>query len=212
MMRRNIALEVKLIDDLLDMSRVATGKLRLEMKRVSVHEVLRHAVRSSMVDTGGKRLHIQQELNAVADCMQADSARLQQVFWNLLRNAVKFTSAEGTVTIRTWNPPASAASPGSCEMIIEVQDTGIGIPADALPKIFDAFEQGDARVTRQFGGLGLGLAIAKTVTEMHGGKISAASDGKGKGATFRIQFTVEGVSPPSPDNAVRTSVQELSQA
>ncbi len=187
MVRWNIDLEVKLIDDLLDLSLVTSGKLRLQMQRVHVHELLRHAIHSSMSDVLGKRLNIRQELRAQNDGLIADPARMQQVFWNLLRNAAKFTPEGGGIVVRTSNV-------GTGELTIEIEDTGVGIPAEVLPRIFDAFEQGDARVTNRFGGLGLGLAITKAVVEMHGGTVSAASGGRDRGATFtvRLQTAVEG--------------------
>ncbi|HZZ45205.1 MAG TPA: ATP-binding protein [Tepidisphaeraceae bacterium] len=180
MVRRNIDLEVKLIDDLLDLSRITSGKLRLQMQGVRVHEVLGHAIHNSMSDAAGKRLDVVQELRAGDDSVTADPARLQQVFWNLLRNAVKFTPERGRIVVRTWNEGGG--------LMVEVRDTGVGIEAGVLPKVFDAFEQGEARMTRQFGGLGLGLAIAKAVVEMHGGKIEAASEGKDRGAAFTIRL------------------------
>jgi PAS domain S-box-containing protein len=180
MVRRNVDLEVKLIDDLLDLSRITTGKLRLQLQPVGVHELLRHAIYNSTSDASSKRIVLREELDATNDRMTADPGRLQQVFWNLLRNAVKFTSDGGGITVRTWN------AAGSDRLHIEVRDDGVGIDPELLPKIFDAFEQGDARMTRQFGGLGLGLAIAKAVVEMHGGQISAASEGRGKGASFIV--------------------------
>jgi two-component system CheB/CheR fusion protein len=112
--------------------------------------------------------------------VHADPARLQQVFWNLLRNAAKFTSESGNIYIRT-------ESIGG-KVHVEVRDTGVGIAAEFLPRIFDAFEQGDMKTTRQFGGLGLGLAICKAIMDMHGGVIRARSDGPGTGATFTVEF------------------------
>jgi len=196
MIRRNIDLETKLIDDLLDLSRVTSGKLRLQMQSVHVHDLLRHILHSGLSDTPGKKLNLSMQLDAVNDRILADPARLQQVFWNLLRNAAKFTSDDGRIAVRTWNDESGE------KFNVEVRDNGVGIDPQVLPKIFDAFEQGDARVTRQFGGLGLGLAIAKAVVEMHGGKISAASDGKGHGAacTVRRRAQVEpAMSDGDPD-------------
>jgi PAS domain S-box-containing protein len=182
MVRRNIDLEVKLIDDLLDLSRITSGKLRLQMQPVSVHEVLAHAIHNSISAASGKRLHIRQDLHATNDRVTADPARLQQVFWNLLRNATKFTPEGGNITIGTSNPGSDG------RLLVEIQDSGVGIAADNLPRIFDAFEQGDARTTLLFGGLGLGLAIAKAVVEMHGGTIVAASDGRDQGSTFTVRL------------------------
>jgi len=182
MIRRNIDLETKLIDDLLDLSRVTSGKLRLALQPVRVHDLLRHVLQSSVSDMPGKKLNLETKFDARDDRINADPARLQQVFWNLLRNAVKFTPENGRITIRTWNDPLSR------EFNVEVRDTGVGIDTNVLPRIFDAFEQGNSRVTRQFGGLGLGLAIAKAVVEMHGGAISASSEGEGKGAAFTLRL------------------------
>ena len=182
MVRRNIDLEVKLIDDLLDLSRVVSGKLRLRLQSVRLHELLGHVLRSGASDASDKRLRVRQELQALDDRLDADPARLQQVFWNILRNAVKFTPEGGEVTVRTWNAEVSG------RLCVEVRDTGVGIEPDMLPRVFDAFEQGEARKARQFGGMGLGLAIAKAVVEMHGGTITASSGGFGRGATFTVAF------------------------
>jgi PAS domain S-box-containing protein len=189
MVRRNIDLEVKLIDDLLDLSRITSGKLRLHLQSVRGHDVLRHALQNSLADAAGKRLHVHEAFAADDDRLTADPARLQQVFWNLLRNAVKFTPEGGHVTVRT------AADDG--RFVVTVHDTGVGIPPDVLPRVFDAFEQGDARMTRQFGGLGLGLAIARAVVEMHGGTITAASPGKGLGATFTVALALAAAHLPA---------------
>jgi PAS domain S-box-containing protein len=180
MIRRNIELETKLIDDLLDLSRVTSGKLRLQMQPVAVHELLNHVLQSSAGDLAEKQLNVCAELNATHDAVMADPARLQQVYWNLLRNAAKFTPVNGKITVRTWNDNG--------QLIVSVQDTGVGITPEALPRIFGAFEQADTSITRQFGGLGLGLAIAKAVVDMHGGQISAASEGQDRGATFNVRF------------------------
>jgi PAS domain S-box-containing protein len=184
MVRRNIDLEVKLIDDLLDLSRVTSGKLRLQMQPLRVHELLAHVVRSSTAEAAGKPLRVRHELHAKNDLSSGDPARLQQVFWNLLRNAVKFTPEGGDITVRTWNREADG------RLMVEVRDSGVGISPEVLPRVFDAFEQGEVRMTRQFGGLGLGLAIAKAVVEMHAGSIRAASDGPGRGATFTVELGV----------------------
>ena len=185
MIRRNVELEAKLIDDLLDLSRVTSGKLRLQLQPTSAHILLRQVAESSARDTSGKRLNVSLDLNAVHDQVSADPARLQQVFWNVLRNAIKFTPEGGSISVRSKND-------GHGNLRLEVSDTGTGIPPDVLPRIFDAFEQGDLKTTRHFGGLGLGLAICKAVVEMHGGTIWAASEGTGKGATFTIELpTVE---------------------
>ena len=204
MVRRNIDLEVKLIDDLLDLSRITSGKLRLELQGVRVHDLLTHVLRSSGGETYGKRLQIREELRASNDYVTADPARLQQVFWNLIRNAVKFTPEGGEVVVRTWNADANG------RLYVEVRDTGVGIDPGVLPRIFNAFEQGEAGVTRQFGGLGLGLAIAKAVTEMHRGTITAASEGRDRGAAFTLALPTEpvGSSGGSGDRAPQSSTEQ----
>jgi PAS domain S-box-containing protein len=200
MVRRNIGLEVKLIDDLLDLSRITSGKLRLQMQTVRLHDLLRHVVQSVQCDAATTHLALVEELAADNDCTCADPARLQQVFWNLLRNAVKFTPPYGTIAVRTSNPDGHSA-------VVEIEDSGIGISPDLLPRIFDAFEQGDTATTRQFGGLGLGLAICKAVVELHGGKIVANSQGLNCGSIFRVELQTldhaasNGVVPVSPHGA-----------
>jgi signal transduction histidine kinase/CheY-like chemotaxis protein len=180
MMRRNIDLEVKLIDDLLDMSRVATGKLRLHPAPTGVHDLLGHVFEICADDLESKHLTLAVDLGAEDDRVIADPARLQQVFWNLLKNAVKFTPANGTISVRTLTP-------GEGRLVVETRDSGVGIPAGVLPKVFDAFEQGDLKVGGQ-SGLGLGLAICKALVELHGGTIHAASDGAGQGACFTVEL------------------------
>jgi signal transduction histidine kinase/CheY-like chemotaxis protein len=200
--RRNIDLETRLIDDLLDLSRVRHGKMRLHPESVGVHHLLRHVLEVCAADLLAKRLQLVFDLKASDDHVHADPARLQQVFWNLLKNAVKFTPEHGRVAIRTRNP-----EPGLLE--IEVKDSGAGIAADVLPRIFDAFEQGDPTVTRQFGGLGLGLAVSKAIADLHGGTLRAHSDGPRRGATFTIALATAGAASsvrapaPAPTGARR---------
>ncbi len=179
-MRRNIDLEVKLIDDLLDMSRVANGKLRLDLTPVAVHALLGHVFEICADDLRSKRLVLDVDLAADEDLVMADPARLEQVFWNLLKNAVKFTPQEGTIGVRTWTP-------GEGRLCVEIRDSGIGIPNGEISRIFDAFEQGDHK-TNGSAGLGLGLAISKALVDLHGGTISAASDGNGRGACFTVEM------------------------
>jgi PAS domain S-box-containing protein len=180
MVRRNIDLEVTLIDDLLDLSRVTSGKLRLQLQPVHVHDVLRYTIHNSQSEAADKRLRLVEDFRADNDLISADPARLQQIFWNLVRNAVKFTPAGGEIRVST--------SSSGGDLLIDVHDSGIGIDPVVLPRIFDAFEQGEMPSARQFGGLGLGLAIAKAVVEMHGGAITAESAGRDRGATFTVRF------------------------
>jgi PAS domain S-box-containing protein len=208
MIRRNVDLETRLIDDLLDLSRVTSGKMPLYMQATHVHTVLAQALQTCANETSAKRLDIQIDLDAENDLVNADPARLQQTFWNLLSNAAKFTPAGGNIFIRTENRPGLVC--------LEVRDTGIGIDPQLLPKLFDAFEQGDSQITQQFGGLGLGLAICKAIVDMHGGSLLAESSGPGSGATFTVELpAVFGMqlggleAPPSDDNKVAEGVRVL---
>lgn len=181
MIRRNIELETKLIDDLLDLSRVTSGKLRLRLEPVRVHDVLRNVVGICAADIQQRGLKFELDAAAGDDPVNADPARLQQVFWNLIKNAIKFTPPGGGITVRTRDT-------GAGHVHVEVQDTGLGIAKDSLSRIFNAFEQADPTITRQFGGLGLGLAITKAVLDAHGASIEAASEGPGQGSTFSVRF------------------------
>jgi signal transduction histidine kinase len=179
--RRNVELEARLIDDLLDVTRIARGKLQLTFETVSAHEILRRAYEICQEEIATKNLKTEFRLDADQPYIEGDPARLQQVFWNLIKNSVKFTPAGGRITIATRNP-----TPGEIEL--SIADTGIGIDPEKIGTIFHAFEQGQTSITRRFGGLGLGLAISKAMVEAHGGKITAQSAGKDKGATFAVRL------------------------
>jgi CheY-like chemotaxis protein/anti-sigma regulatory factor (Ser/Thr protein kinase) len=180
MIRRNVELEAKLIDDLLDLTKIGRGKLQLHVETVDAHQALRNALHVTSADEiAMKRLNIHVNLDAEQHHVRGDPARLQQVFWNLLKNAVKFTPAAGNITVSTWNDDRT-------RLHISVADTGIGIDPDVLPRIFDAFEQGEIAKARAFGGLGLGLAISKGLIDAHGGTIRAQSDGRNRGSTFTV--------------------------
>jgi len=181
MVCRNVQLEARLIDDLLDVSRIAQGKFELSRSAVELCTVLQRAVEVCKPDIEARRLHFGMDLGPAAPYwVEADAPRLQQVFWNLLKNAIKFTPHGGCVGIRCW--------PKGEHVMVEVSDSGIGIEPEALSRIFNAFEQAERSITQQFGGLGLGLAISKSLVEMHGGQIEAQSEGQGKGATFRVRL------------------------
>jgi PAS domain S-box-containing protein len=188
MIQRNIELEAKLIDDLLDLTRVSRGKLSLHLETTDVHALLEHAVAICCegTETGTPRIDL--EPGAVERHVWADAARLQQVFWNLLKNAVKFTPSGGRIRAVTSTP-----EPGRIE--ISVIDPGIGIAAEDLPRLFDAFEQGNPQITRSFGGLGLGLAICKALVDQHGGTLVGMSPGRGQGACFTVGLAT--VAPPA---------------
>ena len=177
---RNVAIEAALIDDLLDLTRISRGKINLQPKTVDVHGCLAKVEEICQEEIKAKRLDIRFDLQATRHQVWADPIRLRQVFWNLLKNAVKFTPEEGRITLRTTNV---------CEVIkIEIADTGIGIDPEVMPEIFEPFKQGNQGKTRQFGGLGLGLSIAKTVVELHQGSLTAFSEGRNQGATFTVEL------------------------
>jgi PAS domain S-box-containing protein len=183
MIRRGIELETRLIEDLLDRSRVISGKLSLRRQQVNLHSLLQNVVATVDPDLREKKLRLHCELSAAAIILNADPTRLQQVFWNLLKNAVKFSSEGGPITIRCRDAASGFVS-------VDIEDEGAGIDADDLPRVFDAFEQGQSGSRQLSSGLGLGLTIAKAVVEAHGGKISAGSEGRGHGARFVVTLPV----------------------
>jgi signal transduction histidine kinase len=183
LIRRNIEVEARLIDDLLDSTRIASGKLEIQRRTIDLHEVLAHAAEATDPDRHAKGIRLVWQLAPEPKHLHADAGRIQQVFSNLLKNAVKFTPGGGTITITTRR------SDGEVE--IEVADTGVGLPDGAAEKIFDAFEQGNRGVTRKFGGLGLGLAISKALVAAHGGSIRAANAPDGAGAVFTVRLPFE---------------------
>ena len=182
MIKRNVDLEIRLIDDLLDLTRATNGKMRFEPQPTHVHAVLTQAMQTCASEISAKKLDIHLDLQASIDLVNADPARLQQTFWNVLRNAAKFTAEGGSIFIRSESTHDRVR--------VEVRDTGIGIQHEFLPKVFDAFEQADSKSDQQIGGLGLGLAICKAIMEMHGGTIRAQSDGPGTGATFTVELPI----------------------
>ena len=190
MAHRNIGLEARLIDDLLDLTRIARGKLELEPRVTDLRQVLAQAIETCC---GGEiaagRLRVVEELAAPDHRAWVDPSRLAQVFWNLLNNAVKFTPAGGTIHIRSWAEacPGAPPEPG---LAFAIADTGIGILPEQLPQIFGAFDQGGEGTTRRFGGLGLGLTISRAIVERHGGSLTADSAGSGQGATFTLRIPV----------------------
>src|SRR6266568_4209132 len=179
--RRNVELEARLIDDLLDVTRIAKGKLQLSFETVCVHEILHRAYEICREDIAAKSLEVEFRLRAADSYVEGDPARLQQVFWNLIKNSVKFTPEKGRITIETANPAPE-------RILIRITDTGIGIEPEKIDKIFNAFEQGQISITRRFGGLGLGLAISQALVDAHSGKIRVASPGKDQGATFSLEL------------------------
>jgi signal transduction histidine kinase/CheY-like chemotaxis protein len=185
--RRNVELEARLIDDLLDLTRIARGKLELRREVADLAEILDQALLTCCTaEVISGRLAVTTELAAGDHRLWADAPRLTQVLWNLLNNAVKFTPEGGRIAVRTW---AEEGAEGR-RLVLQVEDSGIGIEPEVLPRIFDGFEQGQRAITRRFGGLGLGLAVSKAIAEMHGGELSAASPGRDQGATFTLRLPV----------------------
>ena len=182
--RRNVELETRLIDDLLDLTRITRGKLALQRAPIAVGQLVENALGTCRQDLHAKHLTLVRDIIEPEQVVSVDSARLTQVLWNLLKNAVKFTPENGSVTVRTRFVPDERGG----KVIIAVEDTGIGLESDQLVKIFDAFEQGDRKITQQFGGLGLGLAISKAIVDAHGGTITALSEGLGRGSSFAVSL------------------------
>jgi len=183
MVRRNAELGVRLIEDLLDLSRLTRRRLKLQLGTADAHELLQSAIDIVRSDMEDRHLKLVVTLKAAEHELVADAPRLQQVFWSVFRNACKFTPENGTVSVRSYNPNPKTIT-------IEISDNGVGIEPQFIKRIFDPFEQVDSR--RE--GLGLGLAISKAIVEMHRGTIRARSEGQGKGATFVIDLPLRGSS------------------
>lgn len=177
---RNIELEARLIDDLLDITRIARGKIELHRQHVDLCTVVQRATQVCRADIDARGVHFRLRVDDCPHIVDADPIRLEQVFWNLIQNAVKFTPPGGCVGVRLMRVDGKS--------VTEVWDSGAGIESEALARIFNSFEQETRSITRQYGGLGLGLAISKALVEMHGGTIRAKSEGKGKGAVFATEF------------------------
>lgn len=190
MIRRNVALEARLIDDLLDLTAISAGKVNLQRERVDMHQLARAVVNMVQQPLEDKAIVLELQLEARRPFVVADQARMQQVLWNIIRNAAKFTPRGGRVLVRTFNVDG--------HFLLTCTDSGIGIQSDALPRIFRPFEQADEEVSRNYGGLGLGLAIAQGLMQQHGGRIAASSDGRGLGATFTITLPSAAEDMPQP--------------
>ena len=206
-LRRNTRLQAQLVSDLLDMSRMLSGKLRLDLRSVELSAVIQDAVQTVQSAADNKGLEIETDVEPGVGIALADPARLQQVLCNLLLNAVKFTPAGGRVSVTLRQIDAGAE--------ITVSDNGVGIRPELLSSIFDRFRQADSSASRRFGGLGLGLAIVKQLVEMHGGTVRAASPGDGQGASFTVSLPVETASarpsaPQRPEPAGETPGRDVS--
>ena len=190
MTRRNVQLEARLIDDLLDVSRIARGKLRLRQELVDLHALAEQALAICQPEVAAAGLTATLALDAARHHVAGDPAKLQQVLWNLIRNATKFTPAGGSIAVRTVDA-------GPDTVAVAVTDSGVGIAPDAMARIFAPFDQGDPSVTRRFGGLGLGLAIGRSLAEAHGGQLTAASPGPDRGATFTLELPTRPAPAPA---------------
>jgi signal transduction histidine kinase/CheY-like chemotaxis protein len=176
---RNAETQVRLIDEVLDVSRIIQGKMALRLEPIDVGVVVAAAIETLGPAMHAKRIRLEPHIEESVPVL-ADGHRLQQVFWNVLSNAVKFTGSGGAITLTLRSEGESA--------VFEISDTGVGIRRDVLPFVFDRFRQGDSSVSRLHGGLGLGLAIVRHIVELHGGSVQASSAGEGRGATFTIQL------------------------
>ncbi len=181
---RNTRAQAQLIEDLLDMSRVVTGHLRLDMRRVDLANVTRTAVEAVKPSAEGRDINIALDLAPNLGPITGDPDRLQQIIWNLLTNSVKFTPKGGRIRV--------ALRVEGSDAVLQVSDTGLGINAELLPHVFERFRQGVSSASRSHGGLGIGLALVRHLTEMHGGTVVAASDGENRGATFTVRFPMLG--------------------
>ena len=181
MIRRNIELETQLIDDLLDFTRIARDKMELRFAPVDVHLAVSNVVEICRVEAKSKKLQVHLNLAAKSYHLAADAAKFQQIIWNLLKNAIKFTPEGGEIVISSENPSGTM-------LTVTVRDTGIGIEPDAMQRIFDPFEQGNRSFEHRVGGLGLGLAISKSLAQAHGGMLTAQSDGSNCGSTFTLSL------------------------
>jgi PAS domain S-box-containing protein len=202
MIGRNITLEARLIDDLLDMTRIERGQMNLDRLPVDLCVVLEHAVEVCRPDLEAGKLTLEVDSEDGPILVEADAGRLQQVFWNLLKNSIKYSPVGGHVRVRCRRQ-------GDSYVLAEVSDRGVGIDPELLPRLFTAFQKGDKDLSRKFGGLGLGLAISRAIVDLHGGTVTAQSGGKDKGAIFSVRLPImAGVrSVPAEETLVWTDSQ-----
>jgi len=193
MIRRNVEMETRLIDDLLDFRRIISGKLQLRDEQCDIHVLVGEAAEICKAGFLKKKVRLTQELRAASHRVLGDKVRLRQVFWNLINNSFKFTPNGGSIHVRSFNP-------GPGHVAIEVKDTGVGIEAEVISQLFKPFRQEEGRETaRLFGGLGLGLAIAKEIVDLQNGTLAAVSEGRDKGATFTVTLkTIPEEPEPAP--------------
>jgi signal transduction histidine kinase/CheY-like chemotaxis protein len=196
---RNARTQARLIDDLLDMSRIVSGKMRLDVQKVNLPAVIDAAIESVKPAAQAKGIKLQKVIDPIAGAVTGDPNRLQQVVWNLLTNAIKFTPRGGNVQV--------VVERSNSHVELSVSDTGKGIPADFLPHVFERFSQADNSSRRRYSGLGLGLAIVKSLAELHGGSVRVKSGGEGKGTTFIVSLPVSVVHTlDTGENRQRTKI------
>jgi signal transduction histidine kinase len=196
MIRKNVELEARIIDDLLDLTRITRGKLTLRFETVDVHALIEHPLAILRADREAKDITVALNFDAIAHHVSGDAVRLQQVFWNVLKNAIKFTPQGGRIAIRSWNEDG--------QLRVSVSDTGSGITPEEMPRIFTAFEQGREAAASRFGGLGLGLSITALLVREHRGRIWAESAGRDQGAAFHLELPL--VASPAPDQPATPSL------
>ncbi|MEY2543687.1 MAG: hypothetical protein QOE81_1148 [Verrucomicrobiota bacterium] len=199
MIRRNVELESQLIDDLLDLTRIAKDKLQLRFGPLDAHDVINNVVEMCRPEAQTRNLKLHLNLRGGAHYVSGDTAKFQQIVWNLLKNAIKFTADNGEITISSSNPEPQL-------LAVAVHDTGIGIEPEIMNRIFNPFEQGERAFQRRYGGLGLGLAISKSLAQAHGGTLVARSEGRDRGSTFIL--TMKTVPPPPRMVKMATPVPE----
>jgi len=198
MIRRNIDLESQLIDDLLDLTRIATNKLQLRFEPLDAHRAIGDVLEMCASELKDKQLHLSIDLRAKHYHVAADAPKFQQIIWNLVKNAIKFTGENGSIAVSSWNQ-----TPHS--LTIRVQDTGIGIEPEMMDRIFNRFEQGDRSFQRRFGGLGLGLTISQSLAQAHGGILTAESEGRGRGAGFSLTIKTTPVANVAGEAPAKTT-------
>jgi signal transduction histidine kinase len=201
MIRRNVELESQLIDDLLDLTRIAKDKLQLKFEQIDAHLTIANVAEIFKIEANARKIRVHLNLRAGAYYVTADTAKFQQIIWNLLKNAIKFTNENGEIAI-------SSANPSPQVLTISVRDTGIGIEPELMERIFNPFEQGDQSLHRRFGGLGLGLAISKSLAQAHGGTLVARSEGRDQGSTFVLSMNTV---PPPPRRAKEPEIASVEE-
>lgn len=206
LIRRNVQILVSLINELLDLTHISRGDLRLELTTIDAHHAIGDALRDLSAQLKAKQIDLRVNLRAEFRHIKVDRAKFHRIITNLAGNAVKFTPIEGKIRVTTTNA-------SNDDLVIEISDSGMGIEAGSLARIFSPFEQGDASIRRRFGGLGLGLSISKSLAEAHGAKLEAESEGRNNGATFRLRFkTVQlfpGEATPEPKAGPEASMRIL---